>query len=241
MTDEFTAGQRLKALRNRAGLSIREMAEKLGKKTSSYQYYEDDYTRAYLPLELTKALVGIFEPYGIKKSQVLQLSGLTVTTGEGETEHREALSGDNFLTTKSDANAAIIDELDVRAAAGAGQIHDSEGKVAEWVLPKALVKFATNALPEYIKILTIVGDSMPNTFRPFDKVMVDISDRTPSPPGIFAVWDGLGLVVKRVEHVAFSDPSTVRLISENPAYQTYERTLEEAHIQGRVLGKWQWV
>lgn len=69
-------------------------------------------------------------------------------------------------------------------------------------------------------------------------VMVDIEDKIPSPPGIFVVWDGLGLVIKRVEVMPGSDPLRVRIMSANPAYQPYERTLDEAHINGRVVGTW---
>ena len=81
---------------------------------------------------------------------------------------------------------------------------------------------------------------MTPTFNPLDRVMVDLSDQTPSPPGVFVIWDGLGLVVKRVEHLAHSDPPRVRITSDNPKYQPYERILGEAYIQGRVLGKWYW-
>jgi phage repressor protein C with HTH and peptisase S24 domain len=231
VTDElFTAGMRLKTLRERTGLSVREVAKRLEKKTTTYQYYEDDYKKAALPLWLVKDLFPIFEPYGIERGEVLALAGVN-------TEADFALS----RRGNRQEIMAKVDEVDVRASAGGGQINDGEQVVAEWSLPKALLKFATNALPEHIKILTIVGDSMPQSFRSFDKVLVDTSDKVPSPPGIFALWDGLGLVVKRVEHIAFSDPPTVRIVSENPAYETYTRTLDEAHIQGRVLGKWNWM
>lgn len=71
--------------------------------------------------------------------------------------------------------------------------------------------------------------------------MVDPSDTRPSPPGIFCVWDGLGLVIKRVEYLMNSDPPTIRLTSCNPAYQAYERSLDEAQIKGRVIGRWGWL
>jgi phage repressor protein C with HTH and peptisase S24 domain len=48
----------------------------------------------------------------------------------------------------------------------------------------------------------IIGDSMEPTFRSRDLVVVDTCDTTPSPPGLFVIWDGLGLVAKRVEIVA---------------------------------------
>jgi len=57
----------------------------------------------------------------------------------------------------------------------------------------------------------------------------------PVPPGIFAIWDGMGLVAKRIEHEPNSDPAMVVIKSVNPEYQTYERMAEEVHIVGRVV------
>ena len=80
---------------------------------------------------------------------------------------------------------------------------------------------------------------MLGTLNPGEKVLVDFRDTVASPPGIFVVWDGLGLVLKRVEFLAQSDPPKVRITSDNARYQPYERILEEAYIQGRVIGSWQ--
>lgn len=135
---------------------------------------------------------------------------------------------------------ATVDELDVRAAAGAGQLIESETKIGEWQLPRELVKLATNSPLERIKILTIIGDSMIPTYSPLEKVMVDTGDTRPAPPGVFVLWEGLGFVVKRVEHIPHSEPPRIKISSDNPKYSTYERVLEEAYIQGRVIGKWLW-
>ncbi len=77
-------------------------------------------------------------------------------------------------------------------------------------------------------------------FQPGERVMVDTQDRVPSPPGVFAVWDGFGLVVKRVEMIPYSDPPTARLISSNQEYKTYKLSLATVKINGRVVGKWHW-
>jgi phage repressor protein C with HTH and peptisase S24 domain len=92
-----------------------------------------------------------------------------------------------------------------------------------------------------VRIMTVVGDSMETTFRPYERIMVDISDKNPSPPGIFVVFDGLGHAVKRIELIAGSEPLRVRVSADNPRYSAYECPLDEAGIEGRVLGKWQWV
>jgi hypothetical protein len=49
-----------------------------------------------------------------------------------------------------------------------------------------------------------------------DRVLIDTSQRVPVPPGIFAIWDGLGLVAKRIEHEPNSDPAMVVIKSANP-------------------------
>ncbi|WP_223162582.1 S24 family peptidase [Ruegeria intermedia] len=64
--------------------------------------------------------------------------------------------------------------------------------------------------------------------------MTDMARRTPNPPGIFVLDDGMGLVAKRLEHIPNSDPPAVRVISDNPVYSPYERTADEIHTVGRI-------
>jgi phage repressor protein C with HTH and peptisase S24 domain len=68
-----------------------------------------------------------------------------------------------------------------------------------------------------------------------DRIMVDTSQRIPVPPGIFVIWDGMGIVAKRIEHILSSDPAKLRIMSVNPDYETYERDAEEVHVIGRVV------
>ena len=55
-----------------------------------------------------------------------------------------------------------------------------------------------------------------------------------SAPRIFVLHDGMGLVAKRLEHVPFSDPPRVRIISDNDRYTPHECTADEINIIGRV-------
>ena len=64
---------------------------------------------------------------------------------------------------------------------------------------------------------------------------IDVSRDMPSPPGIFVIWDGVGLVAKRIEHVPHSDPPRVVLKSLNPEYDSYERSADEIRIVGRAV------
>lgn len=139
----------------------------------------------------------------------------------------------------------VIQELDVRASGGSGSnqepLASEEIVVSEWHLPKRLVQGQTTASANKLKIITVYGDSMEPDFCPGDRVLVDTEDRAPSPPGVFVVWDGFGLVIKRLEMVPYSKPPTVRLVSmKQDQYEPREIPADEVVINGRVIGRWQW-
>lgn len=61
---------------------------------------------------------------------------------------------------------------------------------------------------------------MEPTLESGDRVLVSNADRLPSPPGLFTLWDGFGVVVKRIEHLLNSDPLTLSIASDNPKHRT---------------------
>ncbi|HUZ74061.1 MAG TPA: S24 family peptidase [Stellaceae bacterium] len=225
MADASPAARKLKLLRQRAGLSIREVAHALGMEHgSSYQHYEDRFRKAHLPLDLMRKLAPIFAKGGVEASELLALAGIDGRSGGGD--------GGNMLR---------IEELDVRASAGAGLVGGEERIVAQWQVPTEIVRGYSTAPASELRIITVIGDSMEPALLPGQRVLVDTGDRLPSPPGIFVVWDGLGLVVKRIQALPHSEPPRVKITSDNAKYDPYERTLEEAYIQGRVIGQWRWL
>ena len=68
-----------------------------------------------------------------------------------------------------------------------------------------------------------------------DRILINVSQQVPVPPGIFVIWDGMGLVTKRIEHVPNSEPPKVVIKSVNPEYASYERLAEEVRIVGRAV------
>ncbi len=229
------ASRKLKQLRQRAGLSIRQVAQALGMEYgSSYQHYEDRFKKPLLPLELVLKLVPIFAPAGIEPAELYALAGV-----DAGGERPVGAGGGG----RSEAGGRIlrIPELDVRAAAGNGLVGESAKIVDEWALPSGVVRHYSTAPASDLRIITVLGDSMEPTLQPGQRVLVDTGDRNPSPPGVFVVWDGLGLVVKRCQVIPHSEPPRVRITSDNPKYDAYERALTEAYIQGRVIGQWRWL
>ena len=128
-----------------------------------------------------------------------------------------------------------VPESSGRLAAGHGaEDQDAETRDVHY-FSENTIRYELNARPEDCEVIRVEGDSMVPTLRPHDRVMVDLSKKAPSPGGVFALFDGLSVIVKRLEYIHGSDPPTVRIISDNDRHPNYERTLEEAHIIGRVI------
>jgi phage repressor protein C with HTH and peptisase S24 domain len=128
-----------------------------------------------------------------------------------------------------------ITELHVRAAAGGGTLVESEAEGTRWFFPAEWLRHEIRASATDLRMITIDGDSMEPLLRSGDKILIDTARRAPSPPGVFVLFDGLGLVAKQLELVPQSDPPKVLIKSANPRYETYERTAEEVSIVGRVV------
>ncbi|MBO9453242.1 helix-turn-helix domain-containing protein [Tropicibacter sp. R16_0] len=82
--EKQTAGTKLKALREEAGISIRKMAEALEMPSpSTYTHYENRYKKDFLPYDLILKLEPILNECGIESSRVLAL-GVGSDTAQGE-------------------------------------------------------------------------------------------------------------------------------------------------------------
>ena len=131
---------------------------------------------------------------------------------------------------------AQVPELDVRASAGHGAFHEGDEEIkAVWMFPDAVIRHELRARSANLRIITIDGDSMEPLLASGDRVLVDTAQRVPAPPGIFVIWDGLGIVAKRIEHIPTAEPSRIVIKSVNPIYGDYERPTEEVNIIGRVI------
>jgi len=129
-----------------------------------------------------------------------------------------------------------IPEIDVRASAGPGALNQGLEETKEmWFFPDPVIRHEFRARPADLRMITIDGDSMEPLLASGDRILIDTSQRVPVPPGIFVIWDGMGLVAKRIEHEPNSEPPKVVIKSVNPEYDTYERDAEEVHIIGRVV------
>ena len=122
-------------------------------------------------------------------------------------------------------------------------LHDQDqaGEADAWIMPASLFEKRTKAPPEQIRIVTVQGDSMAPDFPGGDHVLVDLSDRNPSPAGVFLVSDGVGQMIRQCEHIPHAVPPTLRISARNEKYAPYEIAHDKAAILGRVIAKLEWL
>lgn len=116
-----------------------------------------------------------------------------------------------------------------------GQTMNPEETDGFWGLPPA-VKSGRELKNLYA--LPVKGDSMEPTFTDGGFVFVDVAHNVPSPPDVYAVDYGDGLMIKRIELIPQSE--NVRVISDNDRYNDYELARDTIFVFGRVVGHFAW-
>lgn len=128
-----------------------------------------------------------------------------------------------------------VPSVEVTASMGGGNLVTDEVENGEpYNFQRSWIVHDLKADPANLRIMHVEGDSMMPTLHSGDVVLVDLSRKSPTPPGIFVLFDGMGLVAKRLEHIPNNDPPKVRVISDNTFYSPYERTADEVSIIGRI-------
>lgn len=128
-----------------------------------------------------------------------------------------------------------VPEYDVHASAGGGFQIDHETKRDVWPFSRRYLVEELRLQPTSLAVLEVIGDSMEPTLRSGDRVMVNMTDKRVSQPGVFVLWDGDGTVVKRMELIPNTKPQRLRRISDNPLHQPYDVLASDTIIIGRVV------
>jgi phage repressor protein C with HTH and peptisase S24 domain len=163
-----------------------------------------------------------------KVAEVLKVDTGWLLTGEGHVAGETPWGGE-------EAGFVAIRSVKAVASMGGGRAVEDQIEHGEpYHFRRAWVCEVLNAAPDDLRVIRVEGDSMEPTLLDGDIILIDLMRRAPTPPGLFVLFDGIGVVAKRLEHIPNSDPPTLRILSDNARYGTYERTAEEVNIVGRV-------
>ena len=197
----------------KAGLTLKQASRALGR--------NDAYLQQYLYRGSPRQL-----PEAVR----LRLAALTETNADRFVDRDlRALRGGGIQA------GIAIPLFEVSAAAGGGRTGDDPAESVALSFPPSLLRRITAAPSNGLRLISISGDSMAPTLEHGDMVMMDTDGTVPSPPGIFILDDGVGLVAKRVDAIPNTRPQMLRLSSDNPAYSNYQRRIDEVRILGRVV------
>ncbi|WP_375697557.1 S24 family peptidase [Pseudophaeobacter sp. TrK17] len=160
---------------------------------------------------------------------IVRASPEWLLTGKGDIE------GDDPITEDYHNDFVVIQSVSARASMGGGiQIDHEPSRGRDYHFRRAWIRDRLGAAPSMLRIMAVDGDSMVPTLHAGDTVLVDLNQRSPKPPGVFVLNDGMGLVAKRLEYIPMSDPPMIRIMSDNPQYTPYECLADEINIVGRV-------
>jgi hypothetical protein len=215
----------VRAMRERAGLSMAAIAKAMGyKNASSYQRYENAtlYKGGFLPRDWVdgfgKAVIGKGEP-PIRREEVWELAGPEFSPGRPRLVStfdpdapEPVVDPDAPLTHGSETGASIPQgtspQLDVTGGMGAGGfVLTSEGVPGKFGMTFAADHIAGYwQLPDQVLtslslrardtvIIPVQGNSMAPTLIEGDFVFIDTRHRWPSPDGIYALADEFGGII----------------------------------------------
>lgn len=192
-----TPGDRLREERDRLGHSQTSFGELVGVTKKTQMLYESNQR-----LPKSDYLISAAE-YGVDVQYVLT----------GQRSDSGADSGSAGIPNGSLQGTLPVPMYDIEAAAGAGRLFDAETIQSTFYLPVELFE-AEGVDPAQVVGVTARGDSMGDTIRDREQVLVNRAQRTPD--GVFLLRMGDELRLKRVQRVA---GGAWILISDNPAYE----------------------
>jgi len=140
------------------------------------------------------------------------------------------------VASANDASSTgvYVPEVSLKAA-GADNILDTSNQAGEWLLPKSFLR--SHIDPAFFSSVIIVdcnGDSMSPTYNHGDYLLVNTGDTDASAGGVFVVWDGSSVAIRRIRSVS---PAEYELICDNSNYPAMRTNKTDTLTKGRVLGR----
>lgn len=231
LANSYAMANRIRELRKARRITLEDLADSAGISTTHLSRMETGER-------------GLSLEYAVRIARALscEVVDLTSEFSEDDIEAARRLE----LPEKS-AAAGDIANLNIHAGMGNGGLLSIDGAESGFVPSHYTEGYWT--FPDPVKerfrhinkthALPVLGDSMSPTLRDGAIVFVDTTHTVPSPPDIYVVDYGDGLMVKRVELIPRSEK--VRIISDNSQhYPSYELSREDVRVFGRVVASFQW-
>ncbi|EMA3643514.1 helix-turn-helix transcriptional regulator [Providencia stuartii] len=220
-----TLAQRLKQARKNAGITQNELAKLVGVSQAAIQKIETGKAATSTRLiEISKALN-------------VDPEWLSVGTGDNPAPHISSSVKIELADDVGNIERYRVEVLDVEASAGEGVI-----VIDDFIETITSIEYSVEEAKRLfggrpsntIKMITVKGDSMAETFEPRDQIFVDITTNFFDGDGIYVFVLDNQLYIKRLQ----KQYKRLAVISDNPRYETWyldEDALNGLYICAKVL------
>jgi phage repressor protein C with HTH and peptisase S24 domain/DNA-binding XRE family transcriptional regulator len=231
-----SAAQKLKELRERTGLTVREVARLIGKPASSYASYEDKYKKPYLPITLVKDLEPHFRAKGIEPRELYALAGVDrgATLAASSAKEPVPYFSKPGIVEVDGTEFASIPRYDAALSAGFGSIIDPNAEpIGHHLIEAQWLHAITRTAPNHMAVIRVAGDSMEDTLSDGDWVLLDRTQNRVSHEGVYALQIDDTTWVKRL--TLNLRERLIRVVSDNPRYPVQDLPPDELTVIGRVI------
>jgi len=215
-------GKRLKSLREDAGLSKRDLANKLGINENQIGKWERGDARPRPDMEDSLAEFFKIDPLDLYTSP-----------DEGPTR------GGDETAFAEEKDYVLIPLYDLEASAGDGRVVEEPREPQKHLaFQLSWIKGKKGLSRKDLLLVTVVGDSMEPTLREGDVVLVDRSKSHVPEDGLYVLRVDNTMLVKRLHKLSYR---TLRVICDNDAYGYFDFDVKGPPKDLRVLGKVVWI
>jgi len=189
----------------------------------------------------TRSLLKIQKVVAAKLGNVPHLEHLTGAGGEsalGLTEDRtlfaSTIARKTTVVDVEGSEFAAIPRYDAAMSAGPGSIIDPQAEpIGHHLIEAQWLRSVTRSSPSRLAVLRVDGDSMEDTLRDGDWVLIDRGETRANRNGVFALQVGDATWVKRLT-LNLRD-ELIQVISDNPRYPVQELPEDQLTVIGRIV------
>lgn len=232
--ERLALGERIRSARTALGVSRNEAANVVGVSLSTFQAWEAGEREP----DATK-LSALARHYGLAAEWVLFGAG-PMLAASGVPAAASAGNAQAVVDTRGNpvdlSEFVFIPRYNLKAAAGHGAVVDDETPMFSMAFRRYWVENYLHASPADLAVISVKGDSMEGVLNNKDVILLNTADNQPT-SGLYVLRVEGDLIVKRVQRLP---GGTLRVISANDAYPTFEVDLNSPPADFDVIGRVVW-
>jgi len=233
--ERLALGERIRSARTALGVSRNEAANVVGVSLSTFQAWEAGEREP----DATK-LSALARQYGLAADWLLFGAGPMLAGGDGVPTAASAGKAQAVVDTRGNpvdlAEFVFIPRYNLKAAAGHGAVVDDETPMFSMAFRRYWVENYLHCTPTDLAVISVKGDSMEGLLNNKDVILLNTADNQPT-SGLYVLRVEGDLIVKRVQRLP---GATLRVISANEAYPTFEVDLNNPPNDFDVIGRVVW-